>query len=805
MAALGLALASGAAAQDVNIRRTTDGIPHILATDWNGLGFGYGLAQSQDAFCTLAEAFVTFRGERSLHFGADGRPDAPSIFDGPTNIDLDFFFRWFLTDEQVSRFIAQQPPELLALIDGFAAGFNRHLAEVARQPRLDPPACRGASWLAGIHRDDVIRRMLAVNLAAGYAKFIPEIVRAAPAAGAALSPVTGTLTERLASSVSGARGLGSNMLAFGSEVTGGPQALLLGNPHWFWSGPDRLYQAQLTIPGVVNVAGVSLLGVPVIMIGFTRTLAWSHTVSPARRFGLFDLTLQEGRPDAYRRDGEVHPMTSRRIAVPVRDTDGRIGQQERTLYRSEFGPMIDLSERAAEFGWNRQRALAIRDINEDNFRSYRTWFRWSTAKSLDKFVEIQRDEVAIPWVHTVAIGAGDGRVWYSDIGTVPNVSDALRKECSTTHGDKFAEFDPTVPVVDGSRSSCDWTRLTGRHQNGTLPWQALPSFFRSDYVVNTNDSYWLTNAFQPIEGYPRTLGGEREELSMRCRHAHQLAARILPLAPIPVSSLSRIMSLRVLDATSYTAALFRSSLLDGVCDSKSVRVGHDVLTGKAFTPPREVDLSRACAILRQWHGTADVDDKGAILWDAVWNRVLGIPHSSRYRIPFSTLDPLGTPRALDLDNPEFKQAFGAAVLSLSDAGLPLDLPMGSRLTLGTTGARLPLFGGCGDSGYLTVACDESGNYDTGSRTFFGNSYLQLVHFDRNGPRAFTLLSHGQEDHAVSRNSTDPGRLRYLQRRWLDFPFSEADIAAHLVTNESIVRKGDRTNEPAISGRSMVNQ
>src|SRR5439155_4484274 len=53
----------------VQIRRTEYGIPHILAHDYGSLGYGYGYAFAQDNLCTMAEDYVTVRGERSRFFG----------------------------------------------------------------------------------------------------------------------------------------------------------------------------------------------------------------------------------------------------------------------------------------------------------------------------------------------------------------------------------------------------------------------------------------------------------------------------------------------------------------------------------------------------------------------------------------------------------------------------------------------------------------------------------------------------------------------------------------------------------------
>jgi acyl-homoserine-lactone acylase len=53
------------------IRYTEYGIPHIVARDYRSLGFGTGWAQAADQVCTLADGFVTLRGERSRFFGPE--------------------------------------------------------------------------------------------------------------------------------------------------------------------------------------------------------------------------------------------------------------------------------------------------------------------------------------------------------------------------------------------------------------------------------------------------------------------------------------------------------------------------------------------------------------------------------------------------------------------------------------------------------------------------------------------------------------------------------------------------------------
>ena len=105
--------------------------------------------------------------------------------------------------------------------------------------------------------------------------------------------------------------IGSNAVALGSEATKNGRGLLLGNPHFPWLGAERFYQAHLTIPGKVDVAGGALLGVPIVLIGHTAHMAWSHTVSTSYRFTPFQETLVPGSPTTYLYDGVPVAMTKR--------------------------------------------------------------------------------------------------------------------------------------------------------------------------------------------------------------------------------------------------------------------------------------------------------------------------------------------------------------------------------------------------------------------------------------------------------------------------------------------------------------
>lgn len=771
----------------VEIRRTADGIPHVRATTWRGLGIGYGQAQAEDALCTLADAFVTFRGERSLYFGADAKPTTRSTFGTPPNLDLDFFFRAFAGADAVEALKREQPAELNELIAGYAEGYNRQVRALQAGPRRSgtAPACTDAPWVRTIDPDDVYRRMVAAGLAGGYSRFVSEIVNAKPAAAAPPAPTDRlSLSSRLDIPVGDAPGIGSNMLAFGQAATGqAGGSVLFGNPHWYWGGPDRFYQVHLTLPGQLDVAGVSFLGIPLVMIGFNNDVAWSHTVSAARRFGLFDLTLDPADPTRYLVDGRSEPMHAQPLTVPVRRADGAVDLVQRTLYRSRFGPLVDLGSRNAALGWSARKALAIRDVNADNARIFRNFFRWDRARSLDEFIRIQREETAMPWVNTAAIGRGDGRVWYADIGAVPGVPDDLRASCATPLSKAFAALDPGTPLLDGSRSVCEWQSAATAAQPGTLAADRMPSLLRDDYVANMNDSHWLTNPAQPLTGFASILGGEGRPLSTRGREGHRIAAELVAAGETSARGLAQQVMHKTLEARSYTADRFKAAVLEGVCASGQVALAAAAdAAGKA----QSVDVRQACEVLRRWSNRADATDHGALLWDAFWARVVKIPAQALYTQPFDAATPLATPSGIDARDPRVARALADAVQDMARRDWALDTPLGERRFVRSDGRKVPLFGGCDAEGYFTVACANEGDYAMGERSH-GNTYLQVVYFDQRGVQARTLLAHGNRETAVTNGPGIAPVARYARKDWLHFPFREEDIARDPLLRRWVLR------------------
>ncbi|MDR6451437.1 penicillin acylase family protein [Variovorax paradoxus] len=784
------------------IRRTAMGVPHIKADTWSGAGYGYGYAQAEDNLCTMADSFLTYRGERSQYLGGEAQLVAGSTIGRPKNIDSDFFHRHVISADVLEKMIAAQPDNLKQLVEGFAAGYNRYVREL-KAGGAAHEACRNEPWVKPVTAEDIYRRMYAANLAGGYSNFLPNIANAiAPAPAASTKTAArGRLDKgalQLARAgmrmpglqVGGHEGVGSNMIGFGTAATGDASPLLFGNPHWYWRGPDRFYQAQLTIPGQLNISGTSFLGIPVILIGFNDNIAWSHTVSTARRFGFFELKLVAGDPTRYMRDGSAVKMQALEITVKVKQSDGSVAPVTRTLYKSEYGPMVNLAPLNAALAWSQTTAFAIRDINGENYRTFRNWLRWNQAKSLDEFIAIQREESAIPWVNTVAVGRGAPKAWYADIGAIPNVSPTQVASCTTPLGAAIGASLPRVPVFDGSKSECDWQTDADSAQRGAIGPARMPSLMRDDYVANMNDSYWLANPKAPMSGYPAIMGpAGTEPVTFRTRLGNLLAQGRIDGGDAygAKGATADTVKRMVLDSRVLTAELFKDQALAMVCATPTINVAADPQGGAAIG--RDVDTGPACAALQAWDNTGTSGARGAHIWDEFWNRASLQSAATLYSVPFSASDPIHTPRDLKPGaQAALQQAFGAAIARVEASGFALDAKRGDYLFATRGGQKIPLYGGCGGPGYFTIACSEN-RLDKGGYTMDGNpngnSYMQIVRFPEGGVEAHTFLTFSLSDDPASAHSADYTRA-YSAGQWLKVPFSEAEIKADAAYRSAVV-------------------
>lgn len=772
----------------VVIRYTEHGVPHITAGDWRGLGHGYGYASATDNLCVLADAYLTVRAERSRHLGPDAPADSGLGVAG-NSLTSDLYFQRLKDSRTVERLIAQPPPlgpdpEVRQLVDGYVRGYNRYVAETGTAG-TDGPACRGKTWVRPITALDVYRHFHAVATMSGAGTMMDGITAArpptpgTPATAASGRPATSleATASGLSAAVRTARGdgeLGSNALATGSRGTGGDaHAVLLANPHFPWHGARRFWQSHLTIPGRLDVSGASLLGFPTVLIGHNHDLAWTHTVSTAATYGLYEVPLVPGDPTRYLVDGKPEPMRAHRVTVRVRAADGTQDTVQRTLWETRYGPVISTGPGGFPLPWTARSAHVLRDANAGNLRAVNSWFGLGRARDTDDVRRVLTRTQGLPWVNTVAADRR-GRTLYADLQVVPHVTDDLAKRCSTPLGERVFAVSG-VPVLDGGRGECAWGSDADAVEPGVLGPARLPGLARDDYVVNANNSPWLTNPAAPLTDYPRVVGDKGTPRSLRTQEAVLTAERRLAGTDgLPGRGLTRTAAQRLLFRDHSRAA--------ELAGADAVRLCRSFPGGLAPSSQGPVNVSAACPALEAWDGTFRQDSRGALLFARFMLKAEAVP-AGPWRTPFDPADPLHTPRTLAVDDPQVQRAFGEAAAELRAAGIALDAPLGAHQYVVRDGERIPLHGGPHQAGVLNVLTPRWDPAAGATEVTTGTSFLQVTEFpERGAPRASTLLTYAQSADPASPHHADQTRL-YSRGTWVPERFTLAEIlrSPHLRT------------------------
>jgi penicillin G amidase len=259
---------------------------------------------------------------------------------------------------------------------------------------------------------------------------------------------------------------GSNNWAVAPSRTRDHLALLAGDPHLELTLPSIWYEAHVVVPGVVDAYGVTIPGLPALVIGFNRDVAWTFTNSEADLMDRWVETVDDSlRPTHYRLDGAWVPL-EQRVEVfrgPRGDT-----LATDTLRFTHRGPM-----RRAGTQWLSLRWTALESAGETagfhqsaRATSAHAWLDAMTgyqAPPQNMLVADRAGTIAIRTTGRFPIRAGDGR------------------------GDR---------VHDGSTRASDWT---GDWPPAEYPQAAAPM---QGYLVSANQ--------QPLDprDQPRYLGAD---------------------------------------------------------------------------------------------------------------------------------------------------------------------------------------------------------------------------------------------------------------------------------------------------------
>ena len=784
---------------EATIRRTTDGVPHITGESIEDVAYGQGWVSGADHGCTLVDQVIKVLGQRAATLGPGAEGE---------NVESDFAWRAIdLASIAANDFETSVSSEVVTLFEAYTAGWNDQLADVGGE-RLTG-WCAGASWVRPLEAVEVYTYARALALQASGSRLLDFVASAQPPSAelvGARRPTVASIDAETFAAAGAEVGfdtddLGSNGWAIGRDrVEGAEGSLLFANPHFPWEGELRFAETHLTVPGEFDIYGAQLLGVPGVGIGFTDGVAWTHTVSAGKRLTGYNLTLDPASPTSYLVDGVSVPMTATRITIEILRPDETIDTETRTMWSSEYGPIIDFPG----IGWSTTNVLTYRDANIDNDEFVEQYARLSDIETIDDLIALNAEYQGVPLFNTVAADS-EGNVWYADTSATPNLSAeaelAFVEQLFTDPVTQLA-YDAGFVLLDGSDSRFRWEAVPGARDPGLVPYTEMPVIERTDHVFNANDSFWVPNADTTLTGNYSILHGEQgTPLSMRTRQNTAVLGTTADAGTAGPDGLFDADEVRTaaFDNTAHTAVLLRRSAVDACRAFPTVDVAEVVADdGTASLPAATVDLTAACSVLADWDDVYDLDRAGPMIWremmtqfDAAAFRGAG----PLFADAFDPANPTTTPSTPATNGGPLLQAMARAVQVVTEAGFEVDTTLGAAQFTERSETRIPIHGGRGSEGVTNVVDWSASSSSSepvpergepvavgsalrgeGYRINFGTSFVMVVDFTGDDVAASALLVYGQTGDRDSELFAVQTQ-RFSDKQWRDVAFTQAQIEA----------------------------
>jgi acyl-homoserine-lactone acylase len=785
---------------EATVRRTTDGVPHITGDTLADVAYGQGWVSGEDHGCTLIDQILKVTSTRAAALGPGAEGE---------NVDSDFAWKAIGLVEIAAADFETASGEVVEQFEAFTAGWNDQLADVGGT-RLTG-WCAGADWVRPITPVELYTYARSISLQASSGAIIDYIGNAQPPT---VEPVglrdrpTGTVPaidlDEFAAADLGLTddaGLASNGWAIGRErVAGNDGGVLLANPHFPWEGELRFAEFHLSVPGEVDVYGAQLLGVPGIGIGFTDGVAWTHTVSAGKRMTGYNLTLDPTSPTTYLLDGVPVPMTSTDVSIDILRPDGTVDTETRTLWSSEYGPIIDFPG----IGWSDTNVLSYRDANIDNDEFIEQYARMPTIQSVADLQALTAEYQGVPLFNTIAVG-NDGTTWYADTSATPNLSAqaelAFIDKLFTDPLTQLA-YDQGFVLLDGSDSRFRWEVVDGARDPGLVPFSEMPLVQRDDYVFNANDSFWVPSAEFTLSGAYSILHGEQgTPLSMRTRQNAAVLGADNAAGLAGDDGLFDAAEVRTaaFENSGRTAVLLRAAAVDACRATPIVEVPELVSAdGSLSLPAAAVDLTAACNVLAAWDGVYDLDRSGPLIWRETMGRFDAAAFENAgplFGEAFDPARPTMTPSIPAADTTALLQSLARAVQTITTAGFALDTTLGASQFTERSETRIPIHGGTNVDGVTNIVTWSSRSSSSepapqrgeavaagsslrgeGYRINYGTSFVMAVDYTGDTVQAWALLVYGQTGDRTS-PLFDSQTVEFSEKQWREVAFTDAQIDA----------------------------
>lgn len=467
----------------VQVHRDHWGVPHIVAQNDHDLFFAAGFVTAQDRLWQMDVFRRAANGQLAEVYGK-------------RLLEADVLARTIGFHRIAKDILKQSSEESRQILQAYADGINALIEKKSRLPvefalaryRPDPWQVEDSiafqrliAWHLSMawHVDLVYGQLLekfgeamTLELWPAYPEYVPTIL------ATSVFPIIQSVQEFLSSDSLMAgflrlsrSGIGSNAWAISGQrsVTGKP--ILANDPHLAFSAPCLFYELHLKSPNF-DVAGVSFPGLPGIVIGHNRAIAWGLTNGMIDDADFFVEQIDQADSSCYIFCGksekfrEVDEIIQLKGEEPVKFT----------VRETRHGPVVSDINKSSK---NSDKIVSLRWVGQDVSHELTGFLRLMRAQNWEDFTE-----------SLVYFGAPPQNFVYAD--TAGNIG------CHLAGAIPIRNDNDGLFPVSGADDKHEWI--------GTIPLHNLPSVYNpsSGFIVSANNRiggkgypYYLSCYWEP--------------------------------------------------------------------------------------------------------------------------------------------------------------------------------------------------------------------------------------------------------------------------------------------------------------------
>lgn len=707
----------------VVIRRTTHGIPHIKANNMLAAGYALGYVQMEDYGRTVSDGIVKARGQwtRFNDLSDDQRRQS---------IDNDASAQ--LRHRRAVEVFGLLKRDTRDIITGFAAGVNKYI-------ELHPAEFQ--DWLKP---DFAAQDILAVDIgghsSGAVSSFIRRLQRnTAPSTGFLDPGENNTVWARIAeTSEEPHPDEGSNTWALAPNRTKSGNAILMRNPHLNWNA--GYYECHLEILGVLNFYGDFRIGGPLVTIGgFNEKLGFSTTNNDPDTDEIYSFKLSPSDPDYYMVDGLPVPIEKKQVSVDINKGDG-VSSETREFMYTKFGPV---------FHRDKAKLYVIRDAGEGEYRLAEQFLEMMKARNLEEYKQAMRIQAKTSSNFTYADAAGN--IYY--------VWNAMTPDLPVPSGGD-------TTAIEVSRSEQVWKNI--------IPFDSLPQLLnpRGGYLHNENDPFHYTNLNEVLKGsdFPQHFSEPR--LRLRSQHALDLIANNKKFSLADIVKMKYSMRL-------VLAERVKSDLIRAV---KKQNPTGEILEAinqiAAWDNSVERESKGGVLFETWWERYVELSNGGKRVAASSASAGYAAAADSLFAEIWSPAKPATTPRGL-ASLSRAAEAFIWAVTECNKRYGSWNLAWGdvNRARIGET--DLPVGGANGELGAFSVLWFIPHKTDSLKREARGgDGWIIAVEFGKT-PKAYSVLAYGQSNKPGSPYFADQLQM-FTDKKMKPVAFTEGEIKKQIL-------------------------